>query len=479
MNPLRKGVDSNGKIIAILIIIFWAFFAALIHVKPTPRLILPFLALNGILLILFPFKTYFPIFAVMSFAYPSFMLISKIGGRTVEILELFLIFLIVVMFIEVIWKDFKFKLTPISFLICIFLILTAIQIYRGVSFGYKLPLVRTAGRNLAMWSVFLPMSVYLQNTDNAEKLIKYCLIGWGLGSAFYILSYLGIFTSSGIYVPNRPFWPSTLNIAIFFPLLILLIIPFERGLNRPNYIYHGGLLILSLLILIPTQARTIYVLLAIQIVVLSVITTLVQKKGQKYIYFLKVIFVFAIVGVLSVILLKIFMGENFDILVQTLLRRFDTANNLRSDLSLNARRWQVYESMIRIRGHWIFGRGIGFEWNSFKGIYKIDNLYFALLIHFGLVGLGVFAIIIGLWFHRGVWLIIHRDELESYFLKAFVLSQPAVILAILSTGFTGSGFAYTTSNVTIMVYWIILTEYFYIKLRRKKISPPVPKTSEA
>ncbi|MGC9315955.1 MAG: hypothetical protein ACP5G4_10090, partial [bacterium] len=137
MSPLRKGVVSDGKYTAILIIIVWAFFAALIQIKPTPRLILPFLTLNVILLILFPFKTYFPIFAVLSFALPSSKLAVVVGGWNVKIIEIFLVFLIAILFIELIWKKSKFKLTPISFFIIVFLVLTVIQSFRGISFGYR------------------------------------------------------------------------------------------------------------------------------------------------------------------------------------------------------------------------------------------------------------------------------------------------------------------------------------------------------
>lgn len=479
MSPLRKGVVSDGKYTAILIIIVWAFFAALIQIKPTPRLILPFFTLNVILLILFPFKTYFPIFAVLSFALPSSKLAVVVGGWNVKIIEIFLVFLIAIIFIELIWKKSKFKLTPISFFIIVFLVLTVIQSFRGISFGYRLPLVRSAGRNLAIWSVFLPMSFYLQNTDNTEKFLRYALLTWGLGASFYMLSYLGVFSPTGIYVPDRPFWPPNLNIALFFPLLLLLVIPFEKVVNRSNSLYYLGLMMLTLLILIPTQARTIYVILVIQLVVLSSLMILVQKRGQRLRYFLKILFVFSVIGVLSLIMLRLIMGENFIILVQTLIRRFNTIYNLRTDLSLGARRWQNYETMSRIKGHWFLGRGIGFEWGSFKGIFRIDNFYFSLLMHYGLVGLGVFGVIMALWTHRGIWLIIHRNELENYFLKAFALSQPAVILGILATGFTGAGFVYTSSNIAPMVYWIIITEYLYIKHRKKNPSVKIAIPSEA
>ncbi len=470
MNSLRKGVAFDGKYTAILIIIVWAFFAALIQVKPTPRLILPFLALNGILLILFPFKTYFPIFAVLSFALPSFKLVVVLGGWNVKIIEMFLVFLIAIIVIELIWKKCKFKITPISFFIAVFLLLTLIQAFRGISLGYKLPLVRSAGRNLAIWSVFLPMVFYLQNTDEAEKFLRYALLGWGLGASYYMLSYLGVFSPTGIYVPDRPFWPSNLNITIFFPFLILLLIPFEKGVNRSNFLYYGGLILITLLILIPTQTRTIYVILIIQLVTLSSLMILVQDKGQRLSYFLKILFVFGIIGLLSLIMLRLTMGENFTILVQTLIRRFDTIYDLRTDLSLSARRWQIYETMTRIKGHWFFGRGIGFEWGSFKGIFRIDNIYFSLLMHYGLVGLGVFCLIIVLWIHHSVWLIIHRNTLDKYILKAFVLSQPAVILGIIATGFASAGFVYTSSNIAAMVYWIMFTEYLYVKHRKKNLS---------
>jgi hypothetical protein len=468
MKSADKGVVANDKYLQLFLIVLWAFLGALVISKPLPKFILPFLTLNFALLLLLPFRRYFPFFVVMSYAYPSNRIGFFVGGWEVQFIEVFFVFIVLLIFVELLWKDTKLKITPISVLVALFVISTLGQSIRGIVLNYSLPFIRTAGRNLGMWSVFFPTVVFLQNGGNSEKIIRIMLIGWGLSTITYLMAYFGIIPIPDMYFLGRPWWPPTLNIALFFPIILLTLIPFEKTDEIKSTLTSLVLMVLSAAILIPTQSRTIYGVLIIEIFVISGILVAIHQRGHRLLYFLKLMTILITLGLAGIAVLRIIMGNDFIVLFQTLLRRFDTITNLQTDLALGARRWQVWESIRILQGNWLFGRGSGFEWSSFRGMMRVDNFYFSLLVHQGVVGLSIVLAIFGLWLHRSIWLIINRNLLESYLLRAFAIAQPAVIAAILSSGITSAGFVYATSNAVPMVIFAILTEHLYREYKLKK-----------
>lgn len=470
MKPADKTVVANDKYLLFFLILLWAFLGALIIVKPVPKFVLPFLALNFALFLLLPYKRYFPIFVIMSYVYPSNRIAFSVGGREGHFIEVFFVFIVALILVELLWNDTKLKFTPISILLALFFISTVAQSVRGVMLGHSIPFIRTGGRNLGMWSVFFPALIYLQNGGDSEKLIRMMLIGWGLSVIAYLMSYFGVIPIPDMHYLGRPWWPPSLNIALFFPIILLTLIPFEKTDEVKSTLMSLILMVLSIVMLIPSQARTFFVLVIIEILIVSGILVAIHKKGERLSYFFKLMTILAVLGIAGIAVLRIIMGNDFVVLYQTFVRRFDTVANLQTDLSLGARRWQIWESMKILQGNWIFGRGMGIEWSSFKGMLRIDNFFFSLVVHQGLLGLGIFMAIFGLWFHRSIWLIVNRGLLNGYMLKAYAISQPAIILAILSSGITSAGFVYAASNIVPMVIIIILTEHLYRECKAKKIA---------
>lgn len=467
MRSLDKGIVGTDRFLIIITIIAWAFLATLIQFKPSARIILPFLTLNLLFLFLFPFRVVFPIFAVFSFAFPAFMVTLKISGYSVSLVELLFFFVLCLILIEIIISNKKFKLTTLSVLIAIFLVSTFLQVIRGYTLDYSPSFIRSVSRNMMFWAAFFPMMLYLQNTERVDRLLKYFLVGSAICACAYMLNYVGLFSFSRFEILGRPFWPAIGSITVFFPLIILLLIPFEKAMEDKKRFFYLLLLFVILTPIIPSQSRMLIANLIMECLLLAVTLIAIQKKGNRISYAFKLFIITIAILFLVTLILRIIMGGKFEILLKLYYDRLESLFRARKDISLGARRWQIWESFRFLKGHWLFGRGIGIQWSSFQGIARVDNFYFSLLVHQGIVGLAIFFSICFIWLKRSIWLIRHRFLLDSYMKKAFVVSQPVVLASILMSGFAGPGFVYTISNITILVFWIAITEYLYMKTRGK------------
>ncbi len=465
MRSSEKGIVGTDRFLIIITIIAWAYLATFIQFKPSPRIILPFLTLNLLFLFLFPFRVVFPIFAVFSFAFPSFMVTLKIGGYSVNLVELLFFFVLCLILLEIIISNKKFKLTTLSVLIIIFLVSTFLQVARGYTLEYSHSFLRTVSRNMMFWAAFFPMMFYLQNTERVDRILKYFLFGSAICAGAYMLNYVGVFSFSGFDMLGRPFWPAIGSITVFFPFIILLLIPFEKVEKSRDRVYYLLLLIATLTPIIPSQSRMLIANLLMECMLLAVILISIQKKGNRMSYAIKLLIITIAILFFAALTLRITMGSKFEVLLKLYSDRLESLLRARKDISLGARRWQIWESLRFLKGHWLFGRGIGIQWSSFQRIARVDNFYFSLLVHQGIVGLAIFFSICFFWLKRSIWLIRHRVLLDSYMKKAFVVSQPVVLASVLVSGFAGPGFVYTTSNITILVFWIAITEYLYVKTR--------------
>lgn len=478
MSSSKKGVVAANPYLAALFVILWAFLAVLIQFKPSPRLILPFLALNFVFLLILPFRVYFPIFFVMLISLRPSDFSMPIGGFNVNFIEIFYFFIFVIIFVEIIRGEKKFRFPPFSYLIIIFLISVVVQLIRGYTLGHRPDFIRTTARAIMFIGVFFPMSFYLQNTGKVENVIRLGLLGCGITAIYYLSIYFGVFSGSYVDILGRPSLIAMNNLVLAFPIVFLMLIPISKDKDRDKKKLPLYFLLMILLIaeIIPSQSRIIVLKVTVEVFLLF-LTLVLLRKEKKFAFALKLTSLLLVVFGLTLLVMRLLMGHDFNRLATTFLSRFDTFTNIKTDLSIGQRRYQIWESLKLIQGHWLFGRGFGIEWKSFPGILRIDNTYFSTLVHQGLLGLVILLAIFGLWFQRSIWLVLHRDLLDSYLNEAFVVSQPITIVAILISGFGGAGFIYAIPLVSILFLWIAITEHLY--LRTRKIAEEIPKSNDS
>ncbi len=449
----------------------WALTAAFIIVWPNPRIILPFFALTGALLIVFPLRTALFTIVIVILSYDSYTSSVKLFSRNVYLLEFVFVFLIAIFTIEMITGRLKLTVSPTLILFCVFLLSSFLQFYRGIVLGNDLSLVRTSMRSLMFYFLALPVAMFFSGGGSIRKFINITIVGWAAAVAYYLLEYSGIILSTQVSVTGRLVSPPAMNAIGFIPLLILIML--ETGNEKPAWEKMAFLFLIlaSFVVITLTQYRTMVVNLLIEFTLLFIlhIRYYSRRKGTTVI---KNTFVLLVIGLIGVFVLRGFLSEKTDLVFFNILTRIKSLAMLRQDLALIARFRQVLETIELVKGNWLLGRGLGLEWHSlyFWGWTKIDNVYFNIIGHQGLVGLSIYLSIYALWLQRSIRLLLNKARIEDSVIRAFVFTQPAVIVAMLANGFTSANYYTFPVDFCLLIFWAMTTEHIY---RKVLIDPPV------
>ncbi|MCK5833276.1 O-antigen ligase family protein [bacterium] len=453
-------------------VFIWSLMGAFLAVWFNPRIALPFFALTASLLLIIPFDAV--LFGTVVFALihnPSFQnpLEIYIGGLNVWFLEIAMVFVFASLFIEILTRKRRIEISPMFIVIGVYFISIVAQTIRGYTMGYDISEVRTSFRNALYPIMILPIGCYFGSGGSTKRFIKMLFIGWVLALFFYFLQYFGIFLISRTSLTGRLAWAPLSNIMLFFPLIIVLIN--EKKISFGENAFYWIILLISFAVLITSQTRLLYVAIAGELLIIIPLLAVFKPKGKRAIFVLKILLGLTAIGVLSIMFLKFAKGDSFDIFLKSVTNRALSLFEWRKDLSIASRRYQIYESLKMIQKNWIFGRGIGVEWYSLLrfGQSRIDGLYFMLMVHQGLVGIGLFFTIFILWFQRSLFLLFHRNLIKDTLEKNFILAQPAFIIAILVHGI-GSSAAYVLPTNTILIFsCAMITEKIYSGVKEVSI----------
>ncbi|MCD6500976.1 O-antigen ligase family protein [bacterium] len=429
------------------------------------RIALPFLALTALLFTLIPFKTVFFATFIFGTAYNSSfgnVFVINVGGFNLWFLEIFMGFVFVTMILEYITKRSRIEITPMFVIIGLFFLSTVIQTVRGYMLGYAACELRNSFRNALYPILILPISFYFNGGGTPKKFIKILFVGWIFTIVIYIMLYFGIFVQSRQSLTGRLAWPPTQNLLFFFPALIVLFS--SRKATSRESILSFGLLLFSLVILVATQARSLMGSVLAELFLILPIIAFTRPKGKRLSFLLRLFGMIAAAVLFGVLLMKLFQGERFDFFIGNVQDRIRSLIAWKKDVSIASRRYQAYESLNILKGHWFLGRGVGVEWHSlyFWGKSRIDNLYFMVIGHQGLVGMALYLSIYVLWVQRVIVLIRnHQKFLNDPFERAFVLAQLPYIITTLVTGIAGTGAYLLPAHTIFIVSCAMITEYLY------------------
>ncbi|RKZ30848.1 hypothetical protein DRQ36_04080 [bacterium] len=474
MTCITANVTAKTPRLVYFGVFLWAFLAAYLSLFPNIRLFLPFLVFTTIILLLIPFRVSFSVLVVFALAHtPGYGNIFqfRFAGWNILLLEVITIFIFLQIIIESLVGRIRFRITPMLIVIGMFFLSSVIQLLRGIYLGYDPSQLRSAGRAIVYFSYIIPIAAYYASGGTPRKLINLMLIGWGFALIHYFMKYFGIIFPAGASGTARMIWPPISNVIWFLPLILMYaLIKGVRQYDRKTYLC-WFLLVVSCLVLLPTQARSIYLALFVEFVLLLSVVIAIQKKGERVVFVFRLL-VITVVGVaLAYFLLKFLMGEKFDLLISNVMLRFRTLGSIRRDLPIASRIYQIYESIKLLKGHWVFGRGLGIEWHSLinTGYFRIDNLYFTILVNQGLIGLGLYFAILALWMQRGIYLVNNSRLIKDNIVLAFSLVQPLAVLSILVSGMAGPAYYLSTPNIILMLLWAMTTEVIYSKVRPVKM----------
>jgi len=167
--------------------------------------------------------------------------------------------------------------------------------------------------------------------------------------------------------------------------------------------------------------------------------------------------VFAVLVVSFVFLLFKDYGK---LVVESISRRFLSAENIGGDVSLRARMVEAKTLLSWILPNPMIGYGLGAEFHFFETLRHITvqrwfshNSYLHILFKLGIVGLTAFLYINAAFFRRGYVLL--KSQLDKYS-KALVLGILCIILLNLLMGFTEPQFLGRHSVVVISFAWGII-----------------------
>ncbi|MCD6501893.1 O-antigen ligase family protein [bacterium] len=442
----------------------WSLMGAYLAVWFSPRIALPFLALTAMLFTVIPFKTVFFATFVFGVSYNSSfsnVFVINVGGFSLWFLEIFLFFVFVTMILEYITKRSRIEITPMFVLIGLFFLSTVAQTVRGYTLGYAACELRNSFRNALYPILILPISFYFNGDGTPKKFIKMLFVGWVFAIVIYLMLYFGIFFQSRQSLTGRLAWPPTQNMLFFFPALIVLFTS-HKATPRET-IFSFGLLLFSLVILVATQARSLMGSVAAELFLILPIIAFTRPKGKRLGFLLRLFGMIAAAVLLGILLMKLFQGERFDFFIGNVQDRIRSLIAWQKDVSIASRRYQAYESLNILKGNWLFGRGVGVEWHSLYiwGKSRIDNLYFMVIGHQGLVGMAIYLSIYVLWVQRSIALIRHHKLLEDPFERAFVMAQLPYIITTLVTGIAGTGAYLLPAHTIFIVSCAMITEYLY------------------
>jgi len=446
-------------------VFIWALIAVILALKPSPRILLPYLAITGALFLIIPFKHSLYLMAIAMLSHNSFEFGFQVKGINFQVVEIIFVFFIMITLMEVITGRIrKITFTPMLWLFMLFICSISLQFVRGIVLGNDPALIRTSTRVVMFYILAIPVGIYYSMGNDAKKFIYAMLVGWVICLIVYLANYFTVFSSSLFSLTGRMVFPPTYNAIIFIPLLFLI----ELELFADDHIGRKLLFVIivaaSLVVILLAQTRTIYLNLIIEaIVLLCIILTIYRKDVLRKRVIWKGIITTGIIFMLTVVVMQTFLGERLNTILFHTLARVKTLCGLRFDLPLIARFEQVLETITLVKGNWLFGRGLGLEWHSlyYWGYSKIDNMYFTLIGHQGLIGLIIFISIFALWVHRSIALIKRISRIEDPVIRAFIILQPALIISILTTGMMSGNYYAFPVNLVIVIFCPLTIEYLY------------------
>lgn|GEM_PF-2137049 len=469
-----SAASSAGHWPTVIFVLIWSLIGAYIAVYFNLRIALPFFAVTGALLLILPFKTVF--LAVVGFGIahnPTYLnvFVISIGGFNAWFIELFMIFMVAVIVIELVTKRLKIETSPMFYVIGLFLISTLIQTARGFAYGYDISAVRTSLRNAIYPILIVPCALYFGSGGKTRKFIGALLLGWIGALIVFFLMYFGIFSKGGVSGFGRLMWPPTQNIMLFLPMLLVLLSDADTKF-RENMVY-WAIMLVSVAVLIAMQTRYVYAIVSIQIAMMIVIIGLTRPRGQRLIFVLKITVSLLAAMLVGVIILRIIRGEGFNLFIHNVVTRALSLFEWRKDVSIASRRHQILESIKLVQDNWIIGQGVGVKWHSLFswGESRIDSAIFMVLGHQGLVGIVLFFAIFALWFQRGVYLLLNHSSIENPLVRAFSIAQPVYVFAVVANT-VGSAAAYVLpANSILIICSAMISEKIYREHRKTKFIP--------
>lgn len=467
---------SKRKIpnIAFLAIILFAVFSAYITIWPNPRIAIPFLGVVGLVLLAFPFKRFLAIFIVFAIAHNlSHLSVFKVGlgGFNVFYLEIALIFLLGLMFVELITGSLRIEIDSMFVLLGSFAILIVIQIIRGFISGFDFDHMKVITRSLAYYPIIIPIAFFWGSGGTPRKMINIALIGWTLALIYYLSIYFGVFQESLVSPTGRLAWAPFINAICFIPLLLLIITTHdaERLAGKKFLLW---LLFGATIFALPlTQTRAIFLIIMIEIIPLFFISVALQEKGKRLSFAIKTIIIVVLLIICGFFIMKSVFGEQFDYFIFNVMSRLRTFAFIRRDFAVIARFTQILETFKIIKENILFGGGVGVEWHSqkFFGGTGIDNVYFTILGQHGIVGFLLFLSIIFLWFKRSLFILKNKNKLDDPIELAFSSAQPLVIVGICASGFTEGAYYFAPPNYILLIVFAMTTEKIYQNLKKRII----------
>lgn len=475
MQQIKDSITVKNPIIAYIIVFVWAAFSSYLAVRPSPRLMIIFLGLTGLVLLLLPFKYYLYLAVIWGLARNpsySFVMSINVAGFNFYYMDLLSIVLFASLAVEFFLKKADLKTSPMFWAFMLFNVLWIVQLIRGVNLGYHPNHLRTSARNLIYFFYIFPVAYYLTPKNSINKFVKVLLIGWTFCIFRYFLNYFGIFGASRVNLTWRLLWPPILNSMWFLPFLFLVIsLSYKPDIEKHKWVY-WAILIVTLASIFSTQTRTLYAIVVASVIPLFFIGVYVQPKNKKYKFFVNGVTLSLGIVLFSILVLRIAMGNDFVILLNSIIERSRAFLAVTREAAFATRIRQMYET-VRMLGNnwknWVFGLGVGVEWKALFsfGFARIDSLYFTILGQIGLLGLAVYFGIVLLWLQRGLYILIHNKYIEDNLVKAFGMTTPIAIIALIINGITSVAHYMTLSHVVLFVFWAMGTESIYLELRKK------------
>ncbi len=454
--------------LAYLGVFLWSLVGAYLAVWFNPRIALPFIALTGAMMLVIPFDVAF--FGTLIFGLIHDPSINNpfqiyVGGFNLWLLEICFFLVFVIMFVEVITKRIKLSVSPMFFVLGIFLLSTVLQTARGYTLGYNIGDLRGNLRNALYPILIFPIGFYFGSGGSVKKFVKVLLIAWGIALIMYLMMYYGFLTLITVSLSGRLAWPTAQNILLFVPMLIFLLVD-KNSKTRDSLIY-WVLLLFSIVVILATQSRSNWAALTCEMTLILFILMIIKPRGEKLKFILKILIGLLAAGVIGIIVLKFIKGDGYDVFIKSVTDRAFSLFEWRKDIAIASRRYQIYESLKLVQRNWLFGRGVGVEWFSLApwGLSRIDGVFFLILGQQGLVGLALFLSIYALWMQRSIYIVLHHKEIDDPLVQAFALAQPVYILAVLVNG-VASSMAYVLPTNTILIYSsAMITEKIYHDLK--------------